>query len=182
MNWTDNELIDGCKRRSVKHEEFFFKKYYGYVMRISMSYVKTKELAQEITHDSFLKFFDSVRKNDVLVSIKPWLRKITVNTSIDYYRKNRKFQNHEIADGETPVFDSEDAEDRLAYEEILELIHRLPADYRLVFNLYEIEGFSHKEIAVKMEITESSSRVYLTRAKNQLRQLIQKHLKEYEGR
>jgi RNA polymerase sigma factor (sigma-70 family) len=182
LNWTDNELIDGCKRRSVKHEEFFFKKYYGYVMGISMSYVKTRDLAQEITHDSFLKFFDSVGKLDELVSIKPWLRKITVNTSIDYYRKNLKFQNHEVADGDTPVFDPEYAPDRLAYEELLNLIHHLPTDYKLVFNLYEVEGYSHKEVAEKLGITESSSRVYLTRAKNKLRQLIQKHLKEYAGR
>ncbi|MFL0685349.1 MAG: RNA polymerase sigma factor [Algoriphagus aquaeductus] len=182
MNLSDEELIDGCKRRSRKHEELFFKKYYGYVMGISMSYSKSRDLAQEITHDSFLKFFDSVKKLEDTPSVKPWLRRVTVNTAIDYYRRNRKFQNHEEADGETPVFDAEYAPDQLAYEEILKLLYQLPEDHQLVFNLYEVEGYSHKEVAERLEITESSSRVYLTRAKNKLRQLIHIHFKEYAGR
>jgi RNA polymerase sigma-70 factor (ECF subfamily) len=151
-------------------------------MGISISYAKSRDLAQEIVHDSFLKFFDSVQKLDHMPSIKPWLRRITVNTAIDYYRKNRKFLQHVEADGETPIFHQELAPDLLAYEEILKLISRLPEDYRMVFNLYEIEGFSHKEIAEQLDITESSSRVYLTRAKSKLRQMIHIHLKEYEGR
>lgn len=151
-------------------------------MGISLSYAKSRELAQEIAHDSFLKFFDSVKKLEDTPSIKPWLRRITVNTAIDYYRRNKKFQNHEEADGETSVFDAEYAPDQLAYEEILKLLSQLPDDHQLVFNLYEVEGYSHKEVAERLEITESSSRVYLTRAKSKLRQLIHIHFKEYAGR
>ena len=182
LNLSDNELIDGCKRQSRKHEEFFFKKYYGYVMGISISYAKSRDLAQEIVHDSFLKFFVAVQRTDQITSVKSWLRKITVNTAIDYYRKNRKFFYQEEADGDTPVYDEVYAPDQLAYEELLKLICLLPEDLRMVFNLYEIEGYSHKEVAEHLEITESSSRVYLTRAKTRLRQLIHIHLKEYAGR
>ncbi len=182
LNISDHDLIDGCKRRSRKHEEFFFKKYYGYVMGISLSYAKTKDLAEEIVHDSFLKFFDSVQKFEVFPLIKPWLRRVTVNTAIDYYRKNLKFISHVEADGQTPVFDELYAIDQLAYEEILKIVFLLPEDYRMVFNLYEIEGYSHKEIAERLSITESSSRVYLTRAKSRLRHLIHSYSKEYAGR
>ena len=66
-------------------------------MGICLSYAKSRDLAQEIAHDSFLKFFDSVKKLEETPSIKPWLRRITVNTAIDYYRRNKKFQNHEEA-------------------------------------------------------------------------------------
>ena len=175
-------MIDGCKRRSKKHEEFFFKKYYGYVMGISLSYSKSRDLALEITNDAFMKCFDSFKKMDEAPSLKPWLRRIAVNTAIDYYRKDKRFQNHLEADGETPVFDEVYAPDQLAFEDIIKLLKQLPEDQQLVFNLYEVEGYSHREVAERLEITESSSRVYLTRAKTKLRQLISQHMREYAGR
>ena len=175
-------MIDGCKRRSRKHEELFFKRYYGYVMGISMSYAKSRDIALEITNDTFLKGFDSLKKAEEIPSPKPWLRRICVNTAIDYYRRQKKFQNHTEADGDTPVFDPVYAPDQMSYEELIRLIRHLPEDHQLVFNLYEVEGYSHREIAERLEITESSSRVYLTRAKTRLRQLIQNHYKEYAGR
>lgn len=151
-------------------------------MGISLSYSKSRDLALEITNDSFMKCFDSFKKMDQSPSLKPWLRRITVNTAIDYYRKDKRFQNHLEADGDTPVFDEVFAPDQLAYEDILKLFHHLPEDQHLVFNLYEVEGYSHKEVADRLEITESSSRVYLMRAKSKLRQLIHQHMKEYAGR
>ncbi len=151
-------------------------------MGISLSYSKTRDLAQEITNDSFMKCFDSFAKMDEAPSLKPWLRRITVNTAIDYYRKDKRFQHHLEADGDTPVFDEVYAPDQLAFEDILKLLSQLPEDQQMVFNLYEVEGYSHREVADRLEITESSSRVYLTRAKSKLRQLIHQHMKEYAGR
>uniref|UniRef100_UPI0040480608 RNA polymerase sigma factor n=1 Tax=Algoriphagus sp. TaxID=1872435 RepID=UPI0040480608 len=182
MNLTDLELIDGCKRRSTLHEEYFFKKYYGFVMGIGRSYVKSEDLAQEITQDTFLKFFDTVGKINEETLLKPWLRRIAVNTAIDYYRKNRKFRFQEEIEGHSLLQINENALDQLGYEEILKLLHQLPEDQSLVFNLYEVEGYSHKEIAEKLAITESSSRVYLTRAKQKLRQLIHLNYTVYAGR
>lgn len=182
MNWTDQELIDGCKRRSAKHEECFYKTYYGYVMGISLSYSKDKDTAMEICNDSFLKFFDSVKKLQDSQSAKAWLRRITINTAIDYYRKNKKFQNTIEADGTIEAFYEVNGLDSLGFQDVVKLINQLPDDHRMVFNLYEVEGYSHREIAKKLTITESSSRVYLSRAKNQLRHLVKLHMKEYEGR
>jgi len=73
------------------HEEYFFKKYYGFLMGIGRSYVKSEDLAQEIVQDAFLKFFDSVGKLEQNPVILPWLRRIAVNTAIDYYRKNQNW-------------------------------------------------------------------------------------------
>jgi len=182
LNLTDLELIDGCKRRSTLHEECFFKKYYGFVMGIGRSYVKSEDLAQEITQDTFLKFFGTVGKLNEETLLKPWLRRIAVNTAIDYYRKNRKFRFQEEIEGHSLLQINENALDQLGYEEILKLLHQLPEDQSLVFNLYEVEGYSHKEIAEKLAITESSSRVYLTRAKQKLRQLIHLNYTVYAGR
>ena len=135
------------------HEEYFFKKYYGFVMGIGRTYVKSEDLAQEITQDTFLKFFDTVGKLNSEVVLKPWLRRIAVNTAIDYYRKNRKFRFHEEVDGHSLLQVNEDAVGQLSYEEILKLLHQLPEDQHLIFTLYEVEGYSHKEIAEKLAIT-----------------------------
>ncbi len=152
-------------------------------MGISMSYIKERELALEITNDTFLKFFGTIQKLDVTISLKAWLRKIAVNTAIDYYRKNKKFQNHLEVTGELVLpSNSGYALDDLALQDILDIISRLPEDFKMVFNLYEVEGFSHKEIAEQLGISESSSRVYLTRAKVKLRELVHFHLNDYEGR
>lgn len=164
------------------HEEYFFKKYYGFVMGIGRSYVKSEDLAQEITQDTFLKFFDSVEKLEQNPVITPWLRRIAVNTAIDYYRKNQKFRFHEEADGNRLLVEQENAIEQLGYQEIISLLQQLPDDQQLIFNLYEVEGYSHKEIAEKLSISESSSRVYLTRAKHKLRQLIHLHYSVYAGR
>jgi RNA polymerase sigma-70 factor (ECF subfamily) len=158
------------------HEEYFFKKYYGFVMGIGRTYVKSEDLAQEITQDTFLKFFDTVGRLNEEVVLKPWLRRIAVNTAIDYYRKNQKFRFHEEVEGHSLLQVNEDAIGQMSYEEILKLLHHL------IFTLYEVEGYSHKEIAEKLTITESSSRVYLTRAKHKLRQLIHLYHTVYAGR
>ncbi|UZD23080.1 RNA polymerase sigma factor [Algoriphagus halophytocola] len=182
MNWTDEELIAGCKRKSAKYEEVFYKKYYGYVMGISLSYSKDRSLADEIVNDSFMKFFGSVHKVEDFQSVKSWLRRITVNTAIDYFRKQRKYQNQTDISEEREVGHEVHALNDLAFQDIVNLINQLQDDHKMVFNLYEIEGYSHKEIADKLGLSESSSRVYLTRAKTHLRQLVSKHLNEYEGR
>ena len=151
-------------------------------MGIGRSYVKSEDLVQEIIQDTFLKFFDTVGKLNEETLLKPWLRRIAVNTAIDYYRKNRKFRFQEEIEGHSLLQINENALDQLGYEEILKLLHQLPEDQSLVFNLYEVEGYSHKEIAEKLAITESSSRVYLTRAKQKLRQLIHLNYTVYAGR
>lgn len=151
-------------------------------MGISLSYSKDKALADEITNDSFIKFFGSIKKFEDFQSVKAWLRRITVNTAIDYFRKQKKFQNQTDVSEEPGVFHEVNALQDLAFQDIINLINLLQDDHKMVFNLYEIEGYSHKEVGEKLGLTESSSRVYLARAKSQLRKLVSLHLKEYEGR
>ncbi len=151
-------------------------------MGISLSYSKDRALADEITNDSFMKFFGSIKKFDDFQSVKAWLRRITVNTAIDYFRKQKKFQNQTDVTEDPGVFHEMSALQDLAFQDIINLINQLQEDHKMVFNLYEIEGYSHKEIGEKLSLSESSSRVYLARAKTQLRKLVSLHLKEYEGR
>jgi RNA polymerase sigma factor (sigma-70 family) len=143
-------------------------------MGICLRYAYTRTDASEIVNDSFMKVFRSIGSFDEQLPVKPWLRKITVNTAIDYYRKHARFEPVlDIEYAENESFD-ENQLDQLGYEDLKKLLDSLPEIYRMVFNLYEIEGFTHQEIAKRLEINESTSRAYLTRAKKRLRIMVEK--------
>jgi len=168
-------IIKKCKSGKLKHQEELYKHFYGYAMGISLRYAYTKTDASEILNDSFLKVFKNIKKYDEQKPFKPWLKTIIVNTAIDYYRKNARFRPMlEIDKVENEAFNIEFV-DTLNYEDIKKLLDDLPEMYRLVFNLYEIEGYTHREIATRLKLDESTSRSYLTRAKKKLRKLVEVH-------
>ena len=173
--YSEEELISGCVRKSEKHQELLYKQYFGYVKSICRAYSSDHEMVLEITDDSFIKVFDAIKKYDPNQSFKKWLRRITVNTAIDHYRKNKRHLNS-LSITESSSFSlGIDMVDQLTIEDIYKLINVLPDQQKIVFNLYEIEGFSHTEISKLLGIPESSSRVYLTRAKQKLKELVKKH-------
>jgi len=174
-NKEDNGIIKNCKSGKLKHQEILYRNFYSYAMGISLRYAYTKTDASEILNDSFLKVFNNINKFKDELPFKPWLKKIIVNTAIDYYRKNARFRPMlEIDQTADEAFNVEMV-DNLTYEDIKKLLDSLPEMYRLVFNLYEIEGYTHKEIAIKLKFDESTSRSYLTRAKKKLRILVENH-------
>jgi len=166
------EILNGCSRGDLKAQEDLFRLYWGYVMSIALRFSSCHDNALEIANDSFLKIFlriDSHRKDK---EFKAWIRKIVINTAMDHFRKDKKTNNEisiEVACNEPG---DESVIDNLNAEEIIKLINSLPVMYRYTFNLYEIEGFSHDEIALQLCITASTSRSNLTRAKKMLRQKI----------
>jgi RNA polymerase sigma factor (sigma-70 family) len=144
------------------HEEYFFKKYYGFVMGIGRSYVKSEDLAQEIVQDAFLKFFDSVDKLEQNPVILPWLRRIAVNTAIDYYRKNQKFKLHEEADGNRLLVEQENAIEQLGYHEIWRLgdssppiVAELHRERGLVVGGHALRKGPHNREALVVGVTQS---------------------------
>ena len=172
-----DEIIRGCIRKVEKSQEILYKKYFGYALSVAMIHSKNREDALEIVNDSFVKVFNEIGHFEPSLSFKSWLRKIVINTSIDRFRKNNKmnfFSETEtfLVPDETPGIVSQ-----LTAQDILSLLAHLPYIHRLVFNLHEIEGFSHDEISEKLNIPGSSSRVYLTRAKHKLRELFQTYFK-----
>ena len=144
-------------------------------MGICLRYAYTKTDASEILNDSFLKVFKGINSFNEELPFKPWLRKIIVNTANDYYRKNARFnQMLEIEQSENEGFNI-DAIDTFTYNDVKKILDELPEPYRLIFNLYEIEGYTHREIAEKTGLNESTSRSYLARAKKKLRILVEHH-------
>jgi RNA polymerase sigma-70 factor (ECF subfamily) len=165
------KVIAGCKRKNQKCQEQLYKTYFGYAMAVVMKYVENRQDATDIVDDSFMKVFDAIGKFDAQQPFKPWLRKIMVNTAIDRIRENKKFLRHTSVDKAADLSASVDVIHELTVKEIHGLLRQLPPIQKYIFNMYEIDGYTHQEIAEKLGIPESTSRTYLTRAKAVLRKL-----------
>ncbi len=164
-------IIQGCIKKNGKSQEVLYKKFFGYALGVALIYNRQRRDALEVVNDSFVKVFSKIEKYDTSKPFGGWLRKIVINTSIDYLRRNNK--NHQFIETEKLAIQDESPNviSKLGAEDIIEMLNLLPHFHKTVFCLYEIEGFSHEEIAEQLGIPISSSRVYLTRAKKQLREL-----------
>lgn len=168
----EDELIRQCKKGSLKYQELLYKQFYGYAMGISLRYSLNRDDALEAVNDAFIKVFNAINNFSSDRPFKAWLRTIVVNTSIDRRRKDLKFQLHTDIESATYVSSGTLATDSLQAQDILKLMKQLPAIQLTIFNLYEIDGYSHEEISKMLTIPPSSSRVYLSRAKEKLRTLL----------
>lgn len=170
-------IILGCKEGNEKCQESLYKQYYGYVMSIALRYVTQRELAEEVVNDCFLKVFKHIDDFDDRKPFKTWLRRIVINTCIDLLRKENRFTPID----ETQLADyslNETVTDALNYESLLKGLDHLTMLQRVVFNMHEIEGYSHAEISEKLGISESYSRTCQTRAKKKLQTYFQQLIKE----
>ena len=168
----EEELIRQCKAGNLKYQELLYRQFYGYAMGIGLRYCPNRDDALEVVNDAFIKAFNSMGNYDITKPFKAWLRTIVVNTAIDRRRKDMKLQMNIELENAAPVINHVNAIDHLNAQDILALMKGLPAIQLSIFNLYEIDGYNHDEIAVMLNIPASSSRVYLSRAKEKLRKLI----------
>ncbi len=171
------KLLENCEKGNVLYQEILYKDFYSYALSICRLYTYSNDDAVSILNDSFLKVFSSIKKKkyNKTIPFKNWLRRIVINTAIDSYRKNSK-HFHQMEIGETTqLITNSDIIDNLAANDIINLLDQLPEAHRIVFNLYEIQGYDHGEISEKLSISKSTSRVFLTRAKKKLRILIHKN-------
>jgi RNA polymerase sigma-70 factor (ECF subfamily) len=175
--YTEQALIDGCRRNEPKVQQALYKRYYRKMYGVCLRYAENKDDAADILQDSFIQVFRYIidfRGG----SLEGWIRRIVVNMSIAYYRKKTKYVMTDIEDAKHLSWNESILESMNA-EEILKLIHQLPIGYRTIFNLYEIEGYNHNEIAEMMHISVGTSKSQLSRAKEILRNQIQQKLGTY---
>jgi len=166
-----DSIIRGCIQKEEKAQEELYKKYFGYALSVALLYINNRNDAIETVNDSFIKIFKEIKRFDLSRSFKAWLRRIVINTSLDRIRKSNKWMALDQAEAVSLEDSSPNVLSRLQAQEIELLFNYLPHILKTVFCLYEIEGYSHKEIAKRLKIAKSSSRVYLTRAKKLLREL-----------
>lgn len=151
--------------------------FYAYGMSITMRYADSRDRAAAIFNDAFMKVFDNIRKYDRHRPFKPWLRTIIVNTAINHFNANKKFQNWEgLEENSAAMGTDETIITGLTYNEIIEMVQQLTPAYRTVFNLYVIEGFKHEEIAELLGISVGTSKSNLHKAKKNLRAMLERNL------
>lgn len=166
-------LIEGCRNENRASQRKLYEHFYGYGMSISLRYTQNNIEAEEILNDTFLKVFQNIDKYDANYPFKVWLRKILVNTAIDYFRK---FQKHRLTFASDLISDQVDVSTVTAIDptdDVLPIVQQLSPKYRMVFNLYVMEGYKHHEIAEKLQISVGTSKSNLARAKEKLRELWQ---------
>lgn len=171
------KLLQECRRGKNSALKNFFEHFYRYVTAIALRYSGNQLEAEEILNDTFCKIFSNINHfvlDDGMESeteIKRWIRRITVNTSIDYLRRNKNIRElKEIPLNYVDVND--DILSNISAEEILTMLQNLPPQYRAVFNLYAIEGYAHHEIASMLGISEGTSKSNLFKARAHLKNRI----------
>ena len=160
--------------------EKLYKHFYGYAMGVGLRYLSNRDDALEVVNDAFIKVFGSISSFNSENPFKPWLRRIVVNTAIDRRRKNLRYLEQVDIDEAISVGRQAQVIEDMGMEEIRIMISNLPEIQQMIFNLYEIDGYNHEEIGTMLGIPESSSRVYLSRAKDKLRKAWNKQETSYE--
>jgi RNA polymerase sigma factor (sigma-70 family) len=174
-NSTTDSLIDGCRRGREAAMSAFYERFYGYALSVCLAYANDREDARELLNDGFIKVFRRIGELRNEAALKPWLRTIMVNTAIDHYRKKRypmvstEAVAHTLAE---PYQNDEGILAQLAAEDVLVALQTLPPACRMVFSLYVLEGYPHRDIAGQLHITESTSRAYLSEANRLLRRVL----------
>ncbi|RLD88303.1 MAG: RNA polymerase subunit sigma-70 [Bacteroidetes bacterium] len=162
-----------CKKKSAKAQKLLYKQYHGSLLGICMRYAKSKAEAEDILQMAMMKIFKNIGSYSGKGSFEGWMKRITVNMAVDNFRKSIKHYYHDsIDDTDEKALSADLIADNLEVKDILKTIQLLPDGYRVVFNLYAMEGYSHKEIAEKLGITESTSKTQLLKARRKLRKLL----------
>ncbi|MGN6400030.1 MAG: RNA polymerase sigma factor [Flavisolibacter sp.] len=174
--FSDSDLIEGCIRgdRKLQHELYnrFASKMYGVCLR----YAGNAEEAEDILQEGFIKVFNKIGSFRSEGSFEGWIRRIFVNTAIEHFRK--KIYLQPITDYEEDTVEGKyiSVLDSLAEKDIIQLVQQLSPGYRTVFNMYVVEGYTHKQIAEALNISEGTSKSQLSRAKLILQDMVQQFI------
>ena len=166
-------LLAACRKGKRSSQKQLYQQFYNYVMTLCLHYAKNQEEAQEICNDAFVKLFTKIHLYKTNIPFKTWLRRVVINTAIDYHR-TWHLRQPEIDHQELPEQSggSNEGWERLTHDDVMKMVQLLSPSYRLVFNLHVIEGFSHREIAAALGISEGTSKSNLSKAKAKLRTML----------
>jgi RNA polymerase sigma-70 factor (ECF subfamily) len=170
-----DNIIKGCQRQEPLAQQRLYELYAGQMFGICLRYTNNEADAEDVLQDSFVKVFKKIKQFEFKGSFEGWLKRIMINTALEKYRNQYKIlsindnTNHYETDG------VEDVADAINANELMTLIQQLSPRYKMVFNLYAIEGYSHKEISEILNISEGASKSNLSRA----RIILQEKVKTY---
>lgn len=170
---TDEQLVKACVSGNVAAQKTFYERFARKMMGVCIRYTHSTEEAEDVLQDAFIKIFNHLNEYQNKGSLEGWVRRIMVNTALDSYRKNKKRQSDLDVDQVGFLLEHKSyIVEGIQADDLLKIVQALPEGYRVVFNLFAIEGFSHKEIADRLGVTESTSKSQYSRAKKLLRQIL----------
>ena len=173
---SDDELIRSCVAGDTKAQKLLFERYTRKMMGICMRYAGNKQEAEDMLQEGWIKIFRNLNTFRFEGSAEGWIKKVMVNTCLECLRKNKmQYSDVEIETIEEMGYLT--SQDSLSANDLLKLVHRLPSGYRSVFNLFAVEGYSHKEIGKMLTISEGTSKSQFNRARMHLQKMLGKELK-----
>jgi RNA polymerase sigma factor (sigma-70 family) len=169
--YTDKELIERCLACDPRAQEFLYKRFSRKMYGVCLRFARNTLEADDILQEGFIKVFSFLKDFRQDGSLEGWVRRTIVNTAINYYHsKEQEWKETSIEKAETLQSLNEDALAKISATDLLDLIQTLPEGYRMVFNLYVIEGYNHQEIAEMLHISENTSKSQLSRARMALQE------------
>lgn len=171
-NGSEKSLIEACLRKERWAQRILYESYYSPMYAICLRYAYNGQQAEDILHDGFLKVFKNLKQYQPGTSLKSWIKRIIINSAIDQYRKNVRNNTENIDQVYNLSTEEVSPTSKLIEKEILACVQALSPTYRAVFNLYVMEGYSHKEVAKVLDISESTSRANLVKARSKLREML----------
>ncbi|MBN1132173.1 MAG: RNA polymerase sigma factor, partial [Bacteroidales bacterium] len=170
---TDDELIQGCRENNRKSQEMLYRRYARAMFNVCLVYEHDRDKAKDILQDAFIKIFRNLDRYDGKSPVKCWMKKIISNTAIDHFRKDHHQPEFiPIENVPSPLSNDETVASILETQDIISQVNRLPDGARMIFQLHAIEGYTHRQIAKLLHISEGTSKSQIYRAKYLLRHWI----------
>ena len=176
---SETDLISGCISGDRQMQEELYNRFAGKMNAVCLRYSNNADDARDLLQEGFIKVYRNLHKFRAEGSFEGWVRRVFVNSSIEQFRK-KSIQLLTVSDKEESTIEDADisALDLLAEKDIISLVQELSPGYRTVFNLYVIEGYSHKEIAAQLGISEGTSKSQLARARSILQKKVTQYLSD----
>jgi len=169
---SDDELVEGCVRNESKTQEMLFKTFSSKMLAVCLRYVASREEAEDVLQNGFIKVFRKISSYRNQGSLEGWIKRIMVNTALDELRKGNSLRFAESIDSDTQIASHYVSMEQLEAKDLMKMIQSLPKGFRTVFNLYAIEGYSHKEIGEILGVSESTSKSQYSRARAYLQKML----------
>ena len=173
------QWVQDCRKGSTRAQHKLFKYFYGSVMSVCMRYAGSTDEAADMLNEGFLKVFSNLHKYENSGSFEAWLKRVVCNAALDYrrkYDKNIDFVDiDEVQDSHLSDYTVNDAISKISSNEIVALIQQLPPVTRVVFNMFVFEGFSHREIAQQLDMSENTSAWHVNQARSRLKEALIKY-------
>ena len=178
INIEDIELAKLCSKGDEKARHELYTRYAAYLFTLCIRYVGDRELARDLMHDAMIKIFDTVGKYKPTGSLKSWCARVTVNMVIDYLRKSKRMdlQPLEPTQDKIPEPQTEEVA-KVPKQELMRMVGELSDTKRIIFNLYCVEGYSHKDIEVMLNIKVTTSSSLLFKARAQLAENVKDYIR-----